>query len=130
MENLRPETKKKLMRSLHKSQKLLSTRLARPKKHFAQSIPWGFANFLGENTKPSSRFKENKIAKKKRAKTAKNLFEVTDYFNSFYFKSQKEKMTMTRSKRPQTSGQAISHFIKMTKNGPMKYRRVLSKRNC
>ena len=65
-----------------------------------------------------------------RVKTGIMAAKITDYFNSFFFQDQKERMNRGRSRRPQTTGQAISNFIKLTKNGPMMYRKVFKERRA
>ena len=73
--------------------------------------------------------KENNQVYQKRTKTNKGRTnEITNYFNTFFFQAQNMKKKLKRTNRPRTAGQTIERFIKMTKEGPVRYRRVLSKR--
>lgn len=121
---LRQSTRKKLMRSLCQSQKLLSTRLAQPK---ASSTMKRSKRILDLQ---NSAWKENKKTPRDRVATGIMASKITDYFNSFFFQDQKERMNRAKSKRPQTTTQAIHNFLKLTKNGPMVYRKVYKKKHA
>jgi hypothetical protein len=95
----------------------LSERLAKPKE---------MINF--DDLRFGLTAKENFRKRKKKTNTSTAHSAITNYFNTLFFQAQNMKKSLRRTKRPMTAGDTIQRYMKMTKNGPMKFRRVLSKR--